>query len=149
CPAPDDETRYADGDLAKLDIGVHLDGYVVDTALTVNVGARPENQPLVAAAEAALRAAIAASRPHVEIRVVAEAIEAAIRSHGFRPIRNLCGHGVARWTVHGPPPVPNVAHQASGELMPGRAVAIEPFATDGAGFAVEQGEAQVFRVVPE
>ncbi len=41
CPSPEDETRYADGDLAKLDVGVHLDGYVVDTATTVNVGDRP------------------------------------------------------------------------------------------------------------
>ena len=44
CPSPDDGTRYAEGDLAKLDIGVEVDGWVVDTALTVNVGDRPEHR---------------------------------------------------------------------------------------------------------
>ena len=41
CPSPEDETLYATGDLAKLDLGVHVDGWVVDTALTVNVGGVP------------------------------------------------------------------------------------------------------------
>jgi len=45
CPSPEDETVYAEGDVAKLDIGVHVDGWVVDTALTVNVGDRAEGRP--------------------------------------------------------------------------------------------------------
>lgn len=109
CPSPSDETRYAEGDVAKLDIGVHVDGWVVDTALTVNVGDRPENQRLVDAARAALDAAIAAVVPGGEIRVVSEAIETTVRARGLRVVRSLCGHGVGRWQVHGPPPIPNAA----------------------------------------
>jgi methionyl aminopeptidase len=149
CASPEDETCYADGDLAKLDIGVHVDGYVVDTAVTVNVGDHPENQPMIEAARAALSAAIAAAGPGVEVRRVSQAIEAAIEARGLRPMRNLCGHGVGRWLVHCPPAIPNVGSLADGaRLRPGRAVAIEPFATDGLGLVAERGNAEVFRADP-
>jgi len=149
CASPEDETRYAEGDLAKLDIGVHVDGYVVDTALTVNVGDRPENRPLVDAARTALEAAIAEAGPGVEVARLAQRIESAIGRRGLRPMRNLCGHGVGRWTVHCPPAIPNVSTPDVGaRLQAGQAVAIEPFATDGLGFVSERGTAEGFRVVP-
>jgi methionyl aminopeptidase len=149
CPSPRDQSAYAEGDLAKLDVGVHVDGWVVDTALTVNVGDRQENRPLVRAAEGALRAAIAAVAPGVEVRVLSSAIQREITSRGLRPVRNLCGHGVGRWTVHCPPPIPNVPDAGAARLSLHAVVAIEPFATDGIGLVREQGEAQVFRLPPE
>ena len=149
CPSPEDESAYADGDLAKLDVGVHVDGWVVDTALTVNVGDRAFNRPLVRAAEEALEAAIAALAPGVEVRAVSSAIERAIASFGLRPVRNLCGHGVGRWTVHCPPPIPNTPDSTPARLPAHAVVAIEPFATDGAGMVREQGAAEVFRLAPE
>jgi methionyl aminopeptidase len=149
CPSPEDESAYADGDLAKLDVGVHVDGWVVDTALTVNVGESAANLPLVRAAEAALRAAIAALAPGVQVRAVSSAIERSIASFGLRPVRNLCGHGVGRWTVHCPPPIPNTPDSAPARLPAHAVVAIEPFATDGAGMVREQGVAEVFRLAPE
>ena len=145
CPSPEDETRYATGDLAKLDVGVHVDGWVVDTAVTVNVGDVDANQPLVDAATAALNAAIAEAGPGKAVREISAAIEAAIRSRGFFSVRNLCGHGVGRWTVHGPPPIPNAPDGSAERLRAGMVVAIEPFATDGAGRVVERGTAEVFR----
>src|SRR5688500_4271548 len=107
CASPDDATEYAEGDLAKLDLGVHVDGWVVDTATRGAVGGG-EGGRLVRAAAAALEAASAEVRPGVAVRRLSEVIEAAIRSFGFRPVRNLCGHGVGRWRVHMPPPIPNV-----------------------------------------
>ena len=147
-PGPDDESVYAPGDLAKLDLGVHIDGWVVDTAVTVNVGDRPENRTLVDGARAALEAAIAQAGPGVPIVRLSEAIVATLRSYGVRPIRNLCGHHVGRWTVHCPPSVPNVPDGADERLALGAVLAIEPFATDGGGVAAERGEPQVFRVAP-
>lgn len=150
CASPEDETRYREGDLAKLDIGVHVDGWVVDTAVTVNVGDRPETRRMLEAARSALEAAIAAVTPGVAVARVSAAIEATITSYGLRPMRNLCGHGVGRWTVHCPPPIPNVADLGSeGRLTPGSIVAIEPFATDGLGLVSEQGEPEVFRLDPD
>ena len=146
CPAPDDPTQYVAGDLAKLDIGVHVDGWVVDTALTVNVDDRPENRRLVEAAEAALEAALALLGGGVEIRRVSAQIEATVRSFGLRPVRNLCGHGVGRFVVHCPPPIPNVAGLSHDVLAAGAVVAVEPFATEGNGHVVEQGRPEVFRL---
>jgi methionyl aminopeptidase len=148
CASPEDETAYADGDLAKLDIGVHVDGWVVDTATTVVVGSHAEGEHLVEAARAALEAAIGVAGPGVRVRRVSETIEATLRAQGVKPLRNLCGHGVGRWTVHCPPPVPNVANGGVDRLVAGAVVAFEPFATDGMGEVVERGEPQVFRLDP-
>ena len=149
CPSPEDTTVYAEGDLAKLDVGVHVDGYVVDTALTVNVGDVPQNRRLVSAARAALQAAIAVAGPGVEVRRLSLAIERALGDFGARPMRNLCGHGVGRWVVHCPPPIPNAPEANGDRLVAGAVVAIEPFATDGHGLVAEKGEPQVFRLPPE
>jgi methionyl aminopeptidase len=148
CPAPDEETVYTDGDLAKLDVGVHVDGWVVDTALTVNVGDRPENRRLVEAAQKALEAAIALAGPAVPIRSLSAAIESALRSFRLRPMQNLCGHHVSRWSVHSPPPVPNRPDDGDERLAVGATLAIEPFATEGLGLVGEVGEPEVFRLLP-
>lgn len=148
CASPEDTTVYVEGDLAKLDLGVHVDGWVVDTALTVNVGDRPENRPFVDAARAALESAIAAAGAGVAVRRLSEAIESTLRRYGMRPMKNLCGHGVARWTVHCPPAIPNVADGGSDRLALDAVVAVEPFATDGQGEVVERGAAEVFRLDP-
>lgn len=148
CASPEDQTVYAEGDLAKLDIGVHIDGFVVDTAVTVNVGGRRENQRMVDAARAALDAAIAQASPGVPVSRLSAVIEAMIRSYGLRPMRNLCGHGVGRWVVHCPPPIPNVPDGEPTRLPVGSVVAIEPFATDGQGLVAERGKAEVFRLDP-
>ena len=148
CPAPGEETRYADGDLAKLDLGVHVDGWVVDTALTVNVGDHPANAALVATTNAALRAAIAEAGPGVRVSRLSAAIEGAVKANGFKVVRNIGGHGVGRWTVHGPPSIPNAPDASAAVLEPGAVVAIEPFATAGTGLVAESGRAEVFRLDP-
>ena len=148
CPGPDDQRRYARGDLAKLDIGVHLDGWVVDTAITIEVGTPATRHALILAAREALEAGIAAAGPDVLVRSLSAAIAAAIRAAGFRPMRNLCGHGVGRYTVHCPPAIPNEPDEGHERLRAGSAVAIEPFATDGPGLVGELGVAEVFRVDP-
>jgi methionyl aminopeptidase len=149
CPAPDEDTAYAQGDVAKLDIGVHVDGWVVDTAVTVAVGGDPAGQRLVEAARAALEAALAALSPNVAVHRVSSAIEGSIRARGLVPMRNLCGHGVGRYAVHTPPPIPNVAELSRDMLPEGAVVAIEPFVTDGSGTSVERGRAEVFRLLRE
>jgi methionyl aminopeptidase len=150
CPAPEDDSVYERGDLAKLDIGVHVDGWVVDTATTVNVGDVAPNRPKVEAVRAALSAAIAASGPGVPVARISRAIETAIRSFGLRPLRNLCGHGVGRFLVHCPPPIPNLVEEPSRDVLhQGHLIALEPFATDGEGVAREEGAPEVFRLAPE
>ena len=66
--------------------------------------------------------------------------------HGYRPVGNLTGHGVGRWQIHCAPAIPNVPDRTRDRLQEGMVVAIEPFATDGAGSVEEQGKPEVFRL---
>ena len=148
CPPPEDASEYADGDLAKLDLGVHVDGYVVDTAVTVEVGGALRRADLVDATRDALNAAIALARPGMPVRELSAAIERVVVERGARPVRNIGGHGVARWKVHCPPAIPNVPEDGRDRLTAGMTLAIEPFATEGEGLVAETGRAEVFRFDP-
>ncbi|MEO8360265.1 MAG: M24 family metallopeptidase [Vicinamibacteria bacterium] len=148
CPSPDDGRTYQAGDLAKLDIGVHIDGWVVDTATTVNVGGTG-NGRLVEAVRQALAAAIQAAKPGIAVKEVSAAIERAIVSAGFTPLENLCGHGVGHYVVHAPPAITNTVRAAEGRLPMRGVIAIEPFATDGSGRSGPRGTSEVFRLLPE
>jgi methionyl aminopeptidase len=149
CPADADGDTLRDGDLAKLDLGVHVDGWVVDTAVTVNVGGRAEQQRLVEAAERALAAALASARPGARIPQISATIEAALGTFGLRAVDSLCGHGVGRWTVHCPPAVPNRPEgDPRAQLAPGTTVAVEVFVTDGDGAVEERGPARIHRLDP-
>jgi methionyl aminopeptidase len=147
CPTPDDERTYKAGDLAKLDIGVHIDGWVVDTATTVNVGGEG-NGRMIEAAKQALAAAVQTVKPGLPVKEVSAAIERAITSAGFTPLENLCGHGVGHYIVHAPPAITNTVRAAEGRLPMRGVIAIEPFATDGRGDSGARGTSEVFRLLP-
>ncbi len=145
CPRPGDPTAYREGDVVKVDIGVHVDGWVADNAQTVYLGDDPRLKRLVDASAAGLAAALRTAGPGVALREVSAAIQEAITSYGFRPVTNLTGHGVARWTVHCKPSVPAVPDPRQHDVLrPGMVVAIEPFATTGRGPVTEIGRAEVF-----
>lgn len=147
CPTPDDERVYALGDLAKLDIGVHINGWVVDTASTVNVGGTG-NGRLIEAARQALAAAIQTAKPGLPVKDVSAAIERAITGAGFIPLDNLCGHGVGHYIVHAPPAITNTVRAAEGRLPMRGVIAIEPFATTLSGGSGPRGASEVFRLLP-
>ena len=136
-------TEFEEGDVVKADIGVHVDGHVADTAITVDLSADGKHQSLLLAAKEALDAAISVAGPEVEVAEVGRAIQRAITARGFNPIRNLTGHGVDRWCIHKAPQIPNVP-SGRGRLKANTFVAIEPFATDGEGLIEERGDSHVF-----
>lgn len=147
CASPDDDTRYEEGDVVKLDIGAHVDGFVADTALTIDLSANGANKKLVEAAKAALEAAIGMAAPGVFVSEIGRVVHETIASFGLRPIVNLTGHGVGRYIVHCAPQIPNTADGSSERLRAGMFVAIEPFATDGRGLIQEKGRPEVFRLM--
>lgn len=148
CSSPGDESVYLDEDVVKIDIGVEVDGYVADNAQSVYLGENPRYHQLVAASAAGLEAAIATVRAGIQVREVSTAIEAAIEEHGFRPVYNLTGHGVARWCVHTSPQIPASPDRHDREvLQTGMVLAIEPFSTTGRGHVTEQGRGEVFMLI--
>ncbi len=144
CPPPDDETRIETDDILKLDLGVHLEGHIADTALTVDLR-DGEDSPLSTASRMALENVLAMIGPGVALREIGRTIHDTIQALGFKPVFNLTGHGVARWQVHCAPQIPNYDDRRSGHLRPGQVVAIEPFASDGKGYIDEVGAPEVFQ----
>lgn len=146
CSSPSDQSRYEEGDLVKIDIGAHIDGYPVDTGVSVDLSSDGRWRTLIGAASDALDAAIATVGDGVSVGTVGTEIEKAIRSAGFEPIMNLSGHGLARWELHATPQIPNHAQKGGPKLKKGMIFAIEPFTTTGAGFVEDDGEAEIFRL---
>ncbi len=146
CSSPTDDARYEEGDLVKIDIGAHIDGYPVDTGVSVDLSSDGRWKTLIAAASDALDAAIATVGNGVPVGTVGTAIESTIRSAGFEPIMNLSGHGLARWELHAPPQIPNHSQNGGPKLKTGMIFAIEPFTTTGAGFVEDDGVAEIFRL---
>lgn len=142
----DDERVFAKGDVAKLDLGIEIDGYIADTATTVDLG---NNSLLVDASKTALEAAIKAVRPGVTAGELGAAVQFEIESRGYRPIANLTGHGLARYVQHGPPTIPNVAISGGGVLEEGMVFAIEPFATTGSGHVGERARVEIFSQIAQ
>jgi len=60
---PDDEKVISQGSLVKIDIGVHVDGFIADTAVTICFNA--EDEDIVNAAEEALETAIKVIEPRL------------------------------------------------------------------------------------
>ena len=126
CAPINDKTVIPERSLVKLDVGVHVDGYIADTAKTVCFD--PNLNYLVEAAEAGLSAAINTIRPGIRASEVGAAIEDAIKSHGAKPISNLTGHKLARYVVHAGHSIPNVNGLDFHTLHEGDVYAVEPFA---------------------
>jgi methionyl aminopeptidase len=99
-PSIDDETVFG-ADIVKLDIGTHINGYIGDSAVTVDLSGN--NEGLVKASEAALNEAIKIIRDGVSTIEIGEVIENTIRERGYKPIVNLTGHGLMRYNSHAPP----------------------------------------------
>lgn len=145
-PPAGDETRVKEGDLVKVDIGAHLDGYIADTAFTVATG---EGAEMVQAVERVLEEAIKVIKPGIDVGEIGRVVEATAAAAGFKPIRNLTGHSLARWTLHAGLTIPNIAETTGQELKVGNVVALEPFITDGAGFVEDQPQVYILRYLQD
>lgn len=143
----DDDTLVPERALVKLDVGVHVEGYIADTATTACLD--PSLSYLVEAAEAGLDAAIKTIRPGIRASDVGAAIEQAIKARGAKPIRNLTGHKLARYVVHAGASIPNVASHDHHVIQEGDVYAIEPFAVpnDADGLVTDGAPSNIYRML--
>ncbi len=136
-PQEDDKTMIASGDLVKIDYGVHFDGYIADTAVTMTENAG--YQLLMETTKRALEAAIGVVKRDPRAGEIGKAIEATARQQGFKTISNLSGHTLEQYTVHAGKSIPNVYAPNQPVLKRDEVFAIEPFLTLGsaAGYVVD------------
>jgi methionyl aminopeptidase len=132
-------------DVVKVDIGVHVDGYVGDTAYTVCFD--DEHVKLIKASERALEEAIKLCKPGTLLRDISEKIEKTIKGFGFNPVANLTGHGLTRFDLHAEPQIPNVKVMTDYKLSEDQVIALEPFATNGSGWVKESEPTLIFKLL--
>jgi len=155
-----DETKIKTGDLVKLDLGAHIDGYIADSAITIMAPGKDleekydsdiinKNKELIESSDAGLEAAINTIKPGVEIGKIGKAVEEAIKANGFSPISNLTGHSLEQWNLHSGLSIPNFDDKSTVELKEGDVVAIEPFATDGVGWVTDTPNTYIFRFLKD
>ncbi len=144
---PNDERRIPEKALVKVDIGVHVDGYVTDTAFTACFN--PDYKSMQSAAEHGLKVAIDNIHAGMSTSKLGGIIEKAIRNRGFKPIANLTGHSVGRYLIHAGTSIPNVAQISLAKVKAGEVYAIEPFVTlpDAGGRVEGSSEITIFRLV--
>jgi methionyl aminopeptidase len=135
-PRHDDQSIFKKGDIVKLDVGAHINGYIADTATTVELETHVYDTMIQASSEA-LKKAISVLNVETPLSEVGRTIENTITAHGYKPINNLMGHGLNQYELHSGLSVPNIG-ALGGKTKPkdGDVVAIEPFATNGAGHVI-------------
>lgn len=143
-PMYNDSSVLKAGDLVKIDIGANIDGYIADTAATVSIGENEENERLIRAAEEALAAALPLIKAGIELGEIGKVIENSITAHGFASVKNLTGHSLDRYSIHGGIRIPNFASGDKTKLESGCAIAVEPFPTPGAGWVIEGKGSEVY-----
>jgi methionyl aminopeptidase len=105
------------GDILSIDVGVILDGWVADAAITVPVGnVTPVAKKLLATTRAALFDAVEACRPGNHLGDVGHAVQKRVEADDFSVVRALVGHGIGR-DMHEDPQIPNYGEPGTGELL--------------------------------
>lgn len=140
-----DVRKIPENSIVKIDIGVHIEGYIADTAITLSFN--QDYQDLIISSQDALQSGINAMRPGVKVSHVGAIIEKVITRFGYRPIRNLMGHRIERFNLHTGKSIPNISGIEGGTIEEGEIYAVEPFSTlqDAAGVVRDSNEAVIFR----
>jgi len=147
-PPIDDYTIIPEKGLLKVDVGAHYNGYIADSAFTINLDEDPILQNYIEAAKEALEAAIQLFNPGTKLYELGEAIAQKIINRGLRPITNLGGHELKQYNLHAGPFIPNYKDKMHNQILkPGDAYACEPFTTSGVGKVENGSHAYIFRFV--
>jgi methionyl aminopeptidase len=145
---PQDQTKVKDTDVLKIDLGVHIEGYIADTAVTISYNSKYDH--LVNISEITLSEAIKTVKVNTKSSEIGKTIENTIIQNGLKPIQNLSGHSLDQYIVHAGKSIPNIKTLGSSfSLGNDQAYAIEPFVTtrDGLGIVYEGKIKNIFSLI--
>ncbi len=159
---PGDESIIKTGDLVKIDLGAHVNGYIADSAVSVLVGVDDQefkgddtnpssdsneysSLKMIETAKEALENAISTVRDGVEIGKIGQIIEETINNRGFNSVSNLTGHSMDRWILHAGLSIPNIKEKNIHKIQEGDVIAIEPFVTNGVGRVGDINDVYIFK----
>lgn len=129
--------------LLKVDFGISVDGYIADTAITIDLTSNNEHKKLIEASDSALNNAINLLSSNPSLHEIGDSIQKEISSKGFSPIINLSGHSIEKYKVHAGITIPNYGNNNQKKLDSG-VYAIEPFATTGDGMIYEGASGNIY-----
>jgi len=148
CPLADDTSVFKNTDIIKLDLGVHINGIIADTAVTIifkeDNNKYEELLNLKRASEEALNNTIKYLRPGITLGEIGLIIQESIAKFDLSPVKNLSGHGLGKYNIHESPTIPNFNTNDKRELQENQMIAIEPFATNGHGMIFESNNATLY-----
>ncbi len=143
-PSYSDETK-ANG-LLKVDFGIHVDGWIADTAFSVDLENSEENKKLIEASKEALKNAIKEVGKKSSLGEIGRVIQETIESKKFSPIINLTGHQMEEYELHGEQTILNIENSRQ-EILEEGLYAIEPFATTGSGKIYEGKQSGIYILI--
>jgi len=147
-PLKEDGLMIKNGDIVKIDLGVHIEGYLVDTAFTVSFNDENVLENIIQATEVALEAAKMMVKPKIHTKDIGKKIEDIVRGFKYNPIKELGGHQVERWTVHGKKQLPELGSQGGDIIEGGDVFAIEIFASTGKGSVHATNASYIYELNP-
>ncbi len=147
-PLKDDNLTITEGDLVKIDIGVHVEGFLVDTAFSVNFNEDKALENIIQATEVAVEAGKMMAKPKVNTKKIGKKIESIIKGFKYNPIKELGGHQVERWTVHGKKQLPELGSQSGDVMEEGEVYAVEVFASTGEGSVHTTNSIYIYELNP-
>jgi len=147
-PVIEDKSLIPEKSIVKLDIGVSVNGYLTDAARTVIFDKKWKK--MKDAAKDAFDHAVINIKPNNTVYNVGENVENTLKNRGFKPIVNLSGHLMLRYSLHGGVSIPNYkvpkrARMDDHKFISGNVYAIEPFVTTGMGKVYDDEEETIFR----
>lgn len=145
---PNDQIVIKDTDVVKIDLGVHINGYIADTAVTISYD--PKYDQLIKIVELSLSEAIKIAKHNTKSSEIGKTIENTITHNGLKPIQNLSGHSLDQYIIHAGKSIPNIkTYGSSFPLSSNQAYAIEPFVTtnDGLGIVYEGKIRNIFSLI--
>ena len=124
--------RLKEGDIIGIDLGVFLDGFYGDAAVTQAVGRVSElADRLMAVTEEALHIGIERAREGNRVSDISSAIQGHVEGNGFSVVRTFTGHGIGK-LLHEEPQIPNFGMPGKGpRLREGMTLALEPMVNAG------------------
>ncbi|MDD5417498.1 MAG: type II methionyl aminopeptidase [Candidatus Nanoarchaeia archaeon] len=144
---PEDKRTLIKGDVVKIDIGVHVKGYIADTAYTIEVGSN-EHSKLIESSREALEKSQKMIKLGATYGGVGSVIQESIRKYGFVPVKNLSGHVLSQNELHGyAENIPNYANGSKTIFEENSVVAVEPFASTGAGFVIDTRKGAIYKLL--
>lgn len=135
--------EVTESQVIKIDIGAHSEGYIADTALTVNPSG--EREQMIEIVEEVLESALDFIEPGVTVSEFGEFITDEIPEE-YEPVRNLTGHYLGEYTQHAGVSIPNIPNDSDHEFQVGDAFAIEPFLTDGSGKIKNGSKGNIYKL---